>query len=360
MEDENSSIRIIDEHLNRYLALARDINCDRDTADRAFSTLKDLLVVEIYFMKHVRAIISDDEMSGFILYMDKRLRPIINKFDSTKASFGTYIRRAVESKAATYMMELRRKTQFDACYTTHYLPYEGTTVAEEPSPEDYLMLKDDFSYSLEELCPTDKLRYVCSVRPARQRYTFIFLCTMLPYLSTETIDAICTLLNFDISQTHMIADYLFGITEANQQKRNNRRYMEIRYNHFWIRSVELENAIRMGGSSASLQQMLSYNRAMMQKTRELAATMKKRVSYPQLGKTLHLKESTIATAVYETRKLLQLALDSDSVNDECLGKLFESMDNSIKTVKAYPFEPFKEFGIDQEIVKAPRLNTCFK
>lgn len=358
MEEESSSWRLINDHLKIYLDRARDIGSEKEMKEQAYSTLKDLLIVEIYFMGNVRQIVTDDEMSGFILYLDTRLKSIINQYDPSKSSFRTYMSIAIERKACTYRSELKRKDQFETCYNINYLPYESFMVSEEPSAEDYFMTNQ--SNLGNEIGPIERLRYICAMNPLRQKRLFIFLCTLLPYLSAEMIDQICTLLNFDKNQTYAIADYLFLRMDTVNRRRNNLRYIGTRNNIFWIRSIELENAIRIGNSNQKLSQKLKYNKAMLKKTTEMASTMKKRVSYPEIGRVLNIKESMVAAAVFDSKRILQFVADSNSKVERSVARIFRCMDNQILKAKVELFEPFKEFCIASEIDHAPRLNTCSK
>ena len=80
------------EQARLYIGLSGDPCADPERIEREFMKLKDMVIVEIYFMKAVRAIITNDEMSGFILFVEKDLRAMIDAFDPERSCMLAFLR----------------------------------------------------------------------------------------------------------------------------------------------------------------------------------------------------------------------------------------------------------------------------
>lgn len=354
MEETKTNSDILQNHLQRYLGLRKlkDSNSKAE-AEKALQDLFELLIVEIYFMKCVRLTIPDEEMSGFVLYAKDYFRRVLSLYDPKKGPFMPFFSTAMERRATTYIKEKDKRDKLERFYILNYLPYEDTTMIAEPSPEEYLVRKEEENEDpepfrkAEQTEKAEKLRFVCAMKPLRQKRVFIFLCTQLPYLPVDTIDSICTTLNYDKDQTFQLARYLYCVENDRKCVRNSPRYNEMRREFFWSRSLELENRMRRT-KSEEVQRMLDYNRQMCKRPIDSGAPAKRHVSYPELGRILNIKESTIATAVHDSKRLLKMITEDSIREDKILGRLFSEKADEICSVQASAFEPFKEFGIGPE------------
>ena len=183
-------------HARTYLRLSEEFGPDAQCVREQYSKLRDLLIVEIYFMSSVRSILSAEEMSGFVLYVEGSLRTMIDSFDPKRESVMPFLKHNMENRALSYLAYERRTK----CFSSHFIS---------------TLIRD----------ATSRLQYICWTNPTRQRHLFIFLCTLLPYVTSEIVDNFCRVLNIDRAQTTAIADYLCGLTDGPNLKRSGVDYM---------------------------------------------------------------------------------------------------------------------------------------
>ena len=190
----------------------------------------------------------------------------------------------------------------------------------------------------------EKLRYVCSLRPSRRRNLFIFLCTLIPFLSYKMIDDFCRLLNYDREQTFAIADYLCSVQNCRDKIRGSRTYNRNRKDYLWMHKMELE--IDFDRSDRHNERLFSE----IEKLRDMISNIdsdrhKMNVEYPVLGKLLNLEPSSIACSVHSSRKLLSAVLGEGPQASHLTKEARSASDG--KAVRLDLFRPFAVFGISR-------------
>lgn len=337
------SEQLLCEQLRRYLELSSTEGQDSERTEKQYIRLRDMIIVEIYFMKSVRYIISDEEMSGFILYMEHYLFKIIADYDPEIGSFLPYLRKAMEYKAFSYLDCQSRERQVRRSYIRYYLPQEAVS---EPSPEDVFVQKENlFEEELQKLLSIMRLKKVCSLRPARQRWLFILLCTMMPNLSMDIIDTFCDAMNCDKRQTFAIADYIQTVCRADYG-RYSREYLLKRRDFYWMRTIELQGRIQTSLSTGLYERQLEYQRQQMKNLVWEIQSSKMHIPYPVLGEILNLKPSIIASAVFQSKKILETAA---GLNKKCRASA------KVKEPVITRFEPFKVFNINLIAVEGKEI-----
>ena len=335
-----SAQQVLCQYVDKYVQLSSRYGADSVQVAEFFGKLKDLLLVELYFMKSVRLIVREEELSGFVLYVENKLKDIVDSYKPEKSAFMPYFKHIMEYRALSYLAEIRKTSLTAYAYESYYISFVEEVA--ERSPEDTYMNgleSQDIERKRKRL--RDKLRYVCSLRPSRRRNLFIFLCTLLPYLSCDAVDDFCRTLNCDRDQTFAIADYLSSVQNDNTV-RGSRIYNQSRRDYFWMRKMEIELEIGCSDKpDAKLSSDICRIRGIISNID--ADRGKMNVEYPVLGKLLNLEPSGIACAVYSSRKLLSAVLGERSP-DSYIAK--EARAASGKgSVKLDRFEPFAVFGI---------------
>lgn len=345
MSEERNTFYVVEEHLQQYLDLYVKKDCDSDTLCRAYEKLKEVITVEIYFMKKVRFIVPDDELSGFILSFLEQLDPLIHSYDSTKGSFYSYLATALERRAYVYMRKIKDFNDLERCYTKYYMPYDDNMIASERTPEEYLLEKvdDEHNNPFRSVLPRDKLRYICAKKPIRQKKIFLFLCTQLPFLPTDLIESICTSLNYDMNQTFSIAQKLTLSVLEPKSSRYSLEYFSTRRTYFWAKKLELENEIRKGRNNEKNMKKLTLNTGRLENAQVHEKSMKKRVCDSEVCRILNIQNSSLKTAVRESRELLQMVCSEDY--EESIAKILDTDEKEILGTQARLFEPYKVFGL---------------
>jgi len=190
-----------------------------------------------------------------------------------------------------------------------------------------------------------RLRFICASRPSRRRNLFIFLCTLLPSLTTGTVDNFCRILNIDRAQTGVIADYLADIAESAGVSRKSRAYLRLRRNFFNMRRIELESHIRTALDPDTLERELEYQKNQLDRVHNRIVHMRMNVRYGILADLLGIAPHAVATAVYYTKNIFELvSMDDVGTYDGPLGKALRLSETQTR-MEPPVFEPFREFGI---------------
>ena len=339
-------------HARKYLRLSEEFGPDAVCVNEQFKTLRDLLIVEIYFMNSIRLILSDEEMSGFVLYVEGSLRTMIDSFDPKREFIMPFLKHNMENRALSYLESERRSKCFSSQFANYFLAIEP----EYPGPEDILTcLKDEFQSGIQEKA-IDRLRYLCAENPSSQRHLFVFLCTILPYATPEMIDNFCGVLNIDKAQTFTIADYLQDMYEESKKRRSRREYLKERRNFFLMRRIELESHLRHSIYPESLKRKLRYQYEHLNTINKEISHRKMNIRYQLLAEVLGIDSSYIATSVYRSKKVLKLVsieeTEQNSTSRHCRN-LLRLSDKALKHAMPNRFEPFEQF----HITLVPKPNT---
>ena len=287
---------VLCQYVDKYIKLSSRYGESSKRVTDAYCKLRDLLLVELYFMKAVRGIVHEEDLSGFVLYIESRLRNIIDSYRPDQSPFLPYFEQIMEYRALSYVKQ-RRKRGLIALAYEHYYLHSAEEVAES-SPEDaYMNNLDRLESERKRKKMMDRLRYVCACRPCRRRNLFILLCSLMPYLSSDAIDDFCRELNCNREQTFAIADYLRSALEQKDTTRGSRFYSRNRLDYLWSRKMEMEYAfdhsdrrnVRLSDNIRRITTLISN----LETDRR-----KMNVEYPVLGKLLNLEPCKIAYAVY--------------------------------------------------------------
>ncbi|MCF0262506.1 MAG: hypothetical protein HUK23_06310, partial [Sphaerochaetaceae bacterium] len=123
MANENTAITLLNNCNKQYRLLCKRYGKQAQCAKEALEKLIDMLVVEIYFDKHIKSLLPSDEMAGFIMDIKPSLPNLINHYKlNSAASFNTYIRRGIEIKAFTYNRKYIKKERIKESYLLNYYP----------------------------------------------------------------------------------------------------------------------------------------------------------------------------------------------------------------------------------------------
>ena len=342
----------LSDYVQRYLRLSSHYGPGSGKANEVFGKLRDLLIVEIYFMKTIRFIVHEEELSGFVLYVENGLRDIVDSFTTDVSQFPAYFKHVMEFRAFSYLRENRRKALTETAYGKTFLLCSEEVA--EKSPEDFYMEneeKQEIRRHQKKLA--DKLRFVCACQPSRRRNLFIYICTLLPYLPSDTIDDFCTVLNCDRTQTFAIADYLCSLQHDYDIGRSSRAYYKSRVDHIRMRIMELEYTLDCSDrQDEKLREEIGRFRMMLSNTE--TGRPKMNVEYPVIGEVLNLEPTAVATAVHASKKILSMLL-GEIAGDGYISRQIKGHSYS-RPPRLNRLEPFKAFGIT--VIKPhPRSRT---
>jgi len=353
---------LLNEYVNKYLfMLSRNGVRDRRVREQ-YLKLKDLILVEIYFMKNVRIIVTDDEMSGFILYIDRFLQNITESYKPYHGSFLNYLSRIMELRALTYMGDVLKCKRITGSYTRNYLPYVESVVEGGADKAIDRMEERDREEQARRRA-MGRLRYFCAKRPKRRRSLFVFLCTQMPNLSVDTIDVFCEALNCDKDQTFAIADFLYENTTFSEKK-GSRIFLEQRRDHYWTKLLETEAKARRSTDKEAYRKKLCFHREKFITESENLKNASQHVPYSLIGELLNMDRVRVSSEVYWAKEILELAMaESIQPCDGPMGILANMPDEVMHNFKISKFEPFRVFKIRLIHLNKARCNsvaTCLR
>ena len=297
-----NSEEVLNAHVARYLSLsAQHGQADEDVA-ACYRELKSLIVVELYFMKSVRRIITDDEMSGFVIFMEDRIQKIVDSYCIEKGPFLPFLKHAAENSACTYAERLNRRKRISQAEIQHHRPFMERI--SEPSAE-YTALRKQERLEEERSRRRDlrALKAACARRPNYQRAIFIFMVTLIPFLSATVIDRICETLNYDKKQTYAIADYLSLTMESDGRQRYSRAYMMNQRDNAWMHILNLE-AMASTSEDEEMQASMRFQKGRIEAMNKSIRSSGMHVDYTTLGELLNMENRDISQAVFNAKRLL--------------------------------------------------------
>ena len=331
-----NSEKLIAVHLQSYMSMRKELGKDDPLVVESFGKLWDLIMVEIYFMKSVRYLLKDEEMSGFVIHINDDIRSIVDSYRPSCGDFMPYLQHSVENRAISYLRDRLRIMNIRKTIVELQLSFP--TAVAESSPEEALCIKEERAEStLERKNVLHMLGYVCFQNPSRVRKLFVFLCTLLPFLSKDVVDRFCRALNCDRVQTEEISSRLRSF--QGESTRSSRAYQERMVDYHWSKVMENEHLARMSLHSERPMGMAVFHRNKLQQALRFTKRAKMNVSYKYVAKIVNLDTTTVGLYVMHAKHILQKVLNLPPTK-----AMQRSLDRG--DIRLPRFEPFREFKID--------------
>ena len=162
---------------------------------------------------------------------------------------------------------------------------------------------------------------------------FIFLCTLMPFLSVDVLDRFCLALNCDRRQTKAISKYLDEVQKNNDRSRASKAYMARVTDYHWSKILENESNAHFL-NDAKAKNAAAFHREKLKIALEGSKSAKMNVPYRIIGKLMHLDPVTVGLYVLHSKHILGRIINRPP----------KGLDK--KNVSLPRFEPFREFGIE--------------
>lgn len=332
------------DYVDTYLLLVAKYGSDAECVQDNFLKLKDILIVEIYFLKNVRMIVSDDDMAGFVIFIDRQLKGIVEAYRPYHGTFPSYLSRIMELRSLSYIDTVIRRRHVSDYYTRNYMPYVEC-VAESGSDTGLYVKEDSNQEDIVKRRTMNRLRYFCARRPTRRRCLFVLLCTQMTSLSVATIDKFCEVLNCDKNQTFAIADYLYE-NERKNPKIKGRTFYEQKRDKHWSKLLECENRRRTSLHPERYEKSIEKHRSIFMAQLEELKSQRVHVPYTLVGEILNIDRVKVSSEVFRAKEILEM-VSSDIINtwDGPIGILSSVSEETLRNSSISRFEPFKVFNI---------------
>ena len=330
--------QLISIHLETYRSMRRELGEDNDDVAAFYAKLKDMIIVEAYFMRSIRYLVKDDEMSGFVLYIDKFIKNIVDNYDGSRGYFMPYLKESLEKRALSYLEDHMCTVNMQrSCIEFQSAGYMSVA---QPSPEEAFFIKEE---ELEAKTRQSRrfgiLSRLCARNPIRRKKLFIFFCTMVPYLSRDVIDRFCESINCDRRQTLVIVNRLCSIYEQEESHRYSKSYLSRMVDYHWAKILEHEGHARVSSKPEKSVAMAEFHRIRLKESLSGMNNAKMNIPYSIVADVLNTDPTTVALYVMHSKHLLEKVLSSSPAGSRC--RSFESGQEELPL-----FKPFSVFGID--------------
>lgn len=344
--------------VQRFLALNGKNPTETRHMRRLYRSIRDLCLVRVYTQPSIRKLISEDEMSGFILEMDAALKPILLKYDSRKLDFDIYLRKAAEFKAFNYLTAKAKRDRLEAVALKNHMT---ETYEDRWEPDWENLLQDDKLFGIGDQRAIHALRYMCSERPNFQKRLFIFVCTVLASIPSIMLEKLCSSFGFDFTQTLIINEFIHEELENSGKIQDRNLYVSKR-NRNWAWLMYYQNQTVAEGCNAPDEyekQLIREKIELYKERRDMANSRlgKKRikVGYQVISRILGIPEGTISSSVFTEKNLIEAILLDEKEEDlgpKATGGLFSMIERSKRheITGLAEFRPFEVFDIKCDAV----------
>ena len=329
--------QLISLNLKTYLSMKERCGKDDPEVAKLYGKLKDMIIVEIYFMGFLRNLLNDDEMSGFILYINDDLDDIIDSFRKDRGHFMCYLKDSLENRAMAYLNMRVKRYSMRTSYIDFHKP-DILSVAEASPEEVYINRENAVEAGRRKAVVYNALRNMCIRVKSRREKLFTFFCTVVPFLSRDVIDGFCESINCDRRQTLMIAKHLCRIQARENDNRYSKFYMSRMIDFHWAKILEYEGHAKLALDPEPYRKKADLNRKRLKESIRGFSNAKMNASYSAVADILNLDPKTVALYVMYAKKILERVMKNVSLYDE----------RSIASMNQYVlprFEPFVVFGI---------------
>ena len=308
---------------------------------KLYKSIKGQCLEIVYLSPKIKDLVTEEELSGFILYLEERLKPLILNFDPKRTSFEYYLIKMVSFRALNYLAKKIKEERLDFALSRHVYIEEQARIAEK----EWTLFMD------EQKCPnkeriTNILRYICHKRPSFQKRIFIYLLSILPYIAFETIEKICDAFNIDIEQTLVISNMIFE--KMSQCSTSRDRYLDMR-NRNWsqllLTQFELEQVCE-SFERGKLQKKEHFYSCRNEQVNIKLDTLRKKLNYQHISKTLKIPPGTISSTVYLVKNVL-IAIETGAVGKVDKRGLVALIQEANEVSSLPDFRPFDVFDIDE-------------
>ena len=304
-----NSEQLISIHLEAYRSLCASLGKDNEESVRLYSKLKDMIVVEIYFMKSIRCLLKEEEMAGFVIFVNDDIRTILDNYKGSRGCFMTYLKESMEHRAMSYL-DLQMQT---VNMRRAFLEFKGagSFYIDEKTPEDMLCVSETASEQrVKQMQRFNMIRYMCIMNPVRRKKLFTFFCTIVPFLSLNIIDRFCETINCDRKQALAIAGRLCLIHEKEDHSRYSRSYQKRMVDYHWAKILEYEGHAMIALDPDSQKAKADYHRALLKESLSGLIKSKMNVNYSVVAGILNLDPTTVALHVLHSKQMLERILVS--------------------------------------------------
>lgn len=329
--------QLISLNLKTYLSMREIHGKDDPEVVQLYGKLKNMIIVEVYFMGFLRNLIDDDEMSGFILFINDDIDGIIERFRKTKGHFMRYLKDSLENRALAYLKLKLKRASINRSISEFYCP--DIMAVAEASPEDAYICKENAREARwQKSLMFSVLRDMCMRVRSRRIKLFTFFCTIMPFLSRDVIDGFCESINCDREQTLIIANQLCRIQERENQNRYSKYYLSRMVDFHWSKILEYEGHAQIALNPEFYKKKADLNRKKLRESLKGFFNAKMHTPYSSVARILNMEPQTVSAYVMYAKKILEKVISDQSLYNM-------TPKSRIKQPGLSRFEPFTEFGI---------------
>ncbi len=323
---------------------------------RLYEAIRTQSLVAIYTSAIIARVITEEEMSGFILYLDERLPTIVLSYDCKKSGYMDYLLQMAAYRALNYIAKKIKMAKMDFALA-QYVYVEQ----QEQSYIGWQSLIEDDQTMYTDAETINILRYLCKKRPSFQKKIFIYLLGVLPYLSSDVVSNICNSFNIDLEQTMCIFQRIYDKSNKPETVSRWQQFEQRRnknWSYFLYTQGELEYVSELGATKEvqKLEEQFARYKVRNESANSKLEAIRRKTSYTLIAKELHIPRGTVSSTAYFIRNVLE-AIGLEKTKQEELAKkngLISIIRQSYQAevVELPRFEPMLEFNLESSRKKA--------
>lgn len=301
--------QLISIHLETYRSLCTNLGKDNEETARLYSKLKEMVIVEIYFMKSLRYLLKEEDIGDFVIYVNDDIQGIIDNYEGSRGFFMAYLKESMERRALSFLGQRMQKVNMRRAFLK--FGDADTLCLNQMTPEDMLCVSETVSEQRENgKTKISILRYLCAQHPVRRKKLYTFFCTLSPFLSLNVIERFCEAINCDKRQTMAITHKLTSIQRKENMSRYSRSYQTNKVDYHWSKILEYEGHAMIAMDPETLKEKADYHRTLLRDSLEGMIRSKMNVSYSVVARILNLDPTTVASYVMQSKHLLEKVISS--------------------------------------------------
>ncbi len=309
---------------------------------KMYKSIRERCLVMVYMDRKIRKLISEEEMSGFIIYLDERLKQIILGFTPrNNTSFEIFFMKVVSFRALNYLAKIIRKEKMDFALSKFVYQEDQTQKVDDK----YFLFTDSQQDPKNEQIIRN-LRYICAKRTSFQKRIFIYMISFVLYLKTDTIERICKNFNIKIEETIAIANKVIKDTIEKENTRKD-KFLEIR-NKNWSKLLYTQLELEQVCEENKLVKLQKKEQSYIDKNTHVNQKLdmlRKRINYSLMAKVLKIPSGTISSTVYMVKNILK-AIEAEELEKVLYEQKVSTCIQIPKEVEEIPlFSPFEAFDI---------------
>ncbi len=277
-----------------------------------FSIIQKELMMETYNLPARTRIISNQEISGFLIYSVDHYQKLVDSYNPKISNWDAYFVSFMKNRYMNYIKPKQIARKKEEIIISSHLSYEYTLRQEEQDSQNSAVFSDSTinDLSIEQ----KKLIYILKKSKTIRKRLFIFLLSCTPILEENILRKLCRLFFIDYKETKQLVHK--SVTKKDLDKIENRiQLINSRRNYNYSQALFYRKRYCDSTDEKFRIQYNSKHQSNLEKielrTHEMTRVDHK-VNNMVIANLLGLKRGTVSSSISIAKQVLEYCLDSSS------------------------------------------------